>query len=458
VSPAITTTYFGRYENAAPCNYSSSCVQVTITVKGSGTWLGLNNNWHDPVNWCGGVPTSSTNVNIPFIGTGIYPVVSLATAMSNDIALASGTSLTVNGQTLQVAGAISNSGGVFDVLNGGIELNGTAGAQSIAGSLFVGKTIKDLRISNTNGVNLSGVNDTLKLSGVVKFGVDNAILTTNNNLTLLSSAIHTASVGDMTNNGANSGNNIIGNVTVERFIPNHFKAWQFLAVPTKGQTVNAAWQEGNIPLSNSNNPGYGTNITSNVPGAVALGFDVYTPAGPTMKTYDSTTNGWVGISSPGIQIANQKGYMLFVRGDRSVTVFNQPATSTILRTTGQLYTIGADAPSVTNLDAGTFESIGNPYASAIDFDKVTKTGGTQDIFYVWDPKLTTSTYSAWGLGAYQTFVGPGPEYTIVPGGGSYTGDNTKIESGQAFFVHAPFDPGSVSFSELCKVDGSNETK
>ena len=454
VSPATTTTYYGRYENSAPCNFNSSCLQVTVNVTVTGTWLGITTNWNNPANWCGGVPVASTNVNIPVIGSGFYPRIFSANAMAHDITLAAGSTLTVDNKTLHVSGVITNNGGIFDVGDGTLDLNGTGTAQNIAGSIFVGKAIENLHISNSSGVNLTGVNDTLKLSGVLKFGISNATLNTNNNLTLLSTANGTASVGDMTNNGANSNNYITGNVTVERYIPNHFKAWQFLAVPTSGQTVNATWQEGNTPLSNSNNPGYGTIITSNVPGAVSLGFDVYTPAGPTMKTYDSVSNNWIGIANPGIQIANQKGYMLFVRGDRSVTVFNQPATATVLRTRGKLYTSGADAPPVTNLNAGTFESIGNPYASAIDFNAVTKTGGVQDLFYVWDPKLTTSMYSAYGLGAYQTIIGPGPGYTVIPGGGSYSGSNTNIESGQAFFVHTVSNPGTVSFSETCKVDGS----
>ena len=32
VSPTVTTTYYGRYEDGAPCNYNSACASVTITV------------------------------------------------------------------------------------------------------------------------------------------------------------------------------------------------------------------------------------------------------------------------------------------------------------------------------------------------------------------------------------------------------------------------------------------
>lgn len=32
VSPSVTTTYFGRYEDGTPCNYNSNCSSVTVTV------------------------------------------------------------------------------------------------------------------------------------------------------------------------------------------------------------------------------------------------------------------------------------------------------------------------------------------------------------------------------------------------------------------------------------------
>ena len=116
------------------------------------------------------------------------------------------------------------------------------------------------------------------------------------------------------------------------------KAWQFLAAPTTGQTIKQAWQENNGPLGNTK-PGYGTIITGNIPSATRTGFDIETPAasGSGMKTYNANTGLWKGIPSTNIPIANSKGYMLFVGGDRSITAFNQAANETILRTTGKLY-------------------------------------------------------------------------------------------------------------------------
>ena len=234
-----------------------------------------------------------------------------------------------------------------------------------------------------------------------------------------------------------------------------------LAVPVSGtQTINEAWQDTATAANQNRYPGFGTMLTGSVAGAVSVGFDAYTPAGPSIKLYNSATGGYTGIANTkNLQISNPKGYMVLVRGDRSVTTSNQAPTATTMRTKGKLFT-PADAPAVINVASGTFESIGNPYASAIDFSQVTKADGVQtDFFYVWDPKLTTTTgagsNSSYGLGGFQTFVWNGTSFEVTPGGGSYSGTNRNIESGQAFFVRAPFSAGTVSFTEACKVNGSN---
>ena len=258
-----------------------------------------------------------------------------------------------------------------------------------------------------------------------------------------------------------TGKTIDGDVTVERYIPNHPKAWQFLAVPISGtQTVNEAWQDTATVANQNRYPGFGTMLTGSVSGAVSLGFDAYTPAGASIKIYNSTTGGYTAIgNTKTLAISNPKGYMVLVRGDRSVTASNQAPTATTLRSKGKLFT-EADPPAVINVAAGTFESIGNPYASAIDFSQVIKAGGVQpDFFYMWDPRLTTTTgtgaNSSYGLGGFQTFSWNGSDYEVTPGGGSYSGTNRQIESGQAFFVRAPFAAGTVSFTESSKVTGSN---
>ena len=62
VSPTVTTTYFGRYENGAPCNFTTGCKSVTINVnpRPTATISGTT-----PI--CNG---SSTNISVSLTGTG----------------------------------------------------------------------------------------------------------------------------------------------------------------------------------------------------------------------------------------------------------------------------------------------------------------------------------------------------------------------------------------------------
>jgi len=458
VSPTSTKTYqLLSVASLGGCLGTGNSGTPTITISSPGTWLGMSDDdWSNAANWCGGVPNINTDVIIPQ-GTVVNPRITGIAASVNNIIISDGSALVINNSTFKIKGKITGLGKI-DCSNGSLELNATDSVQQISGSMFEDRVIKNLRISNSNGVYMTGSNDTIRISGVLDFGVSNAELYTNGNLTIASTASSTGSVADMTNDGSLSGNRIIGNVTVERFIANHPKSWRLMAAPTSGGTIKSSWQEGNTALSNAMNPGYGTIITSNLSGAATtLGFDIYTPAGGTMKTYNSQTETWDGVSSAYNSIANSKGYMLFVRGDRSVTAFNQAPTATTLRTTGTLFTPVDDPPSVINVSADKFESVGNPYASAIDFSKISKTGGVQNAFYVWDPDLTISQGSAYGLGGYQTIVRDGDGYTIIPGGGSYADGNVLIRSGQAFLVRAAGSAGQLLFTETCKTSYNEST-
>lgn len=249
-----------------------------------------------------------------------------------------------------------------------------------------------------------------------------------------------------------------GRFVVERFLPtgvNHQKGWQLLAAPSIGQTVKQAWQEGATGVGDNPNPGFGIQLTSDLPNATTLGFDIQTPSGSGagIKTYNPAGNNYVGISNTNaLQIGNRRGYMVFVRGDRTVTTSAAAATPVTLRTTGRIYAPGADAPISMAVGASQFESVGNPYASAIDFTNLLITStGIDETFYVWDPLL----YGTYGYGTFQTFSSI-DGYLPHPGGtANYpTGvPVTKIESGQAFFVYST-PGGNVNFAESNKTDGS----
>ena len=425
------------------------------------SWVGkIDTDWLVPENWeTNVVPDGTTDVTITGGYTHMPTIITVQEVRDLRMSAPDAANtpiLTLTDGSIQINGLIVHSGGTIDGLHGTVVMNGTQ-QQNIPAGLFENNSLNNLVVgNNTNeGVVLDGQLDIYRS---VKFTATGLHLATNDLLTFKSTDTVTAWLGNMT------GKTITGNATVERYIPNHSKAWQLLAVPTNGQTIKDAWQEGSAAPNSNPVPGYGTQITCNIANATvhpSPGYDLFSPNGPSIKIYNAATGLYDGVASTTNLIDNPKGYMLFVRGDRSVTTFGAPATSTVLRTKGTLFT-PAHPPALVNVNSGTapltFESIGNPYPSAIDLSQLTLNesgGGVQDIFYVWDPRLTTGPNSAYGLGGFQVLTRNGNDYDVTPGGGSYGATNKYIQSGQAFFVNAPFTSGTVRFTENCKVDGSN---
>lgn len=408
-----------------------------------GVWKGgVSSDWSNTANWCKGVlPTSTNNVIIPG-GTPFKPVISSGVANVNDITLNVGATIT-NNATLRISGII-NSNSQINSLNGTIELAGTT-SQNIGGNNFTNKIIGNLRVTNTSGTNIQS--DTLKIKNSLTLSA-NTTLTTNNYLYLLSSDSVTARVSKIP-----SGARIIGNATVERYCA-YNTTWKLIGVPTIGQTINSAFQEGNVPMANTK-PGYGTIITSNISNPTSFGFDRYSQNGPSMKYYVQSTGEYQDVGSTSNLINTQTGYFLFVRGDRSVTALGMASTKTILRTRGLLYTPIDNPPPTINVLQDKFCTVNNFYASAIDFSGLSRTGGVQNTYYLWDPQLTAPSVSSYGLGAFQTFVWDGSSYTAVPGGGSYISGNTAIESGSAFYIRSSGSSGTLSFTEDAKVETNN---
>ncbi|MFM7710159.1 MAG: beta strand repeat-containing protein [Ferruginibacter sp.] len=420
------------------CSVSATSTAVAVTVTEPGTWLGLSTVWTDAANWCGGVPTSTTNVTIPVSAN--YPVITTQLPVCNNLSLAAGATLTVQGK-LAIFGTVTNSG-TFIAKDGTIEMAGSS-AQTIPALVFQNNNLRNLIIAN-NSVTLGG---NLNLLNKLSFSGSNRTFATAGFLTLKSSDTLTASVGDLTNNNTTSGNLITGNVTTERFVSSR-RAWRLLSMPTQHnfQTIKQSWQEGASGNTQNPVPGFGIQITSNRPSWIVDGFDTFSVAGPSVKCYNPVTNLWDGILNTTSTFEAGKAYMTFIRGNRSVTQINQSPSTTILRERGSLFTGTFTIPSVGST-GNQFVSVGNPFASAIDFSKLGRTN-VQGLYYLWDPLLGT-------FGGYQTcLVDVGGNVSNTPGGGSYTAGIFAIQSGQGFFVRTTSGVGSLSFPENAKVDGS----
>lgn len=365
-----------------------------------------------------------------------------------------GTGVNIRGD-LFVDGTLTMNGGVQR--KGVIAFSGPS-AQTVTG---IGKIeIQDLEVNNTG---VLSVQKSLEVAGALTFGGEKARLSLSNaDITMLSGEYGTASVGPVQNKSILSYDGT-GRFIVERYIPEHPKAWQLLAVPTIGSTIRESWQENNVQgMSENTNkaygeanqrPGYGTTITSNRTSWRADGFDAFTGPGPSMKTYDPEQNVWVGVNSTHGKINDFNAYMLMVRGDRSVIYHDQPATPVTLRTRGFLKAPGIHEPEPVAVPMNSFVLVGNPYASAIDYNQIEGTN-LNDSYIIWDPRLTSSEYSTYGLGAYRTVSASAG--VAVPSGGNYTdGKIPPIQSGQAFFVQSDnLSPGKLQFTETAKVPGS----
>lgn len=339
---------------------------------------------------------------------------------------------------------VDNSGikndGVFIPDSSTVIFDG-AGATSIAGSqqtLFYNVTFRGNGTKINNGD--AAVLNALEVEGTTVVDADG--ITNDKAFTLKSSDTATAYIGKLTNG------DITGNVTVERFINTgtangqHAKSWQFLATPTSGQTIFQSWQE-----SGSTPSGYGTIITG-----TGSGFDI-TTALPSLKYYNDASDNWTAITNTSGLLQQKLGYMLYVRGDRTITSSSAAPNNTNMRSKGNLFTAFNPPPSVP-VQANMFQSAGNPYASRIEFDKVYQaSSGINNVYYVWDPKLNGN----WNSGGYQTLSAV---TGYIPAAGSATTlypaatPAPYIESGQAFLVQGNSTGGNIQFNENCKQAGS----
>jgi len=448
---------------SAACPVPSAPARLTIR----NIWYGYTNtDWNTATNWSDStVPSQASCDSVIILNVSNKPILSTgANGYVNHLVMRPGAKLTITGNTMHIAGSIIDDNMAVDATAGTIDLNGDKELykptqqrvmQTIAGHMFntpynnnSGRLL-NLQISSPNNATvapISALNDTLNITGTLSFGnVNSVTLNTGDNITLVSDANNTARVADMTNNGSNSLNAINGQVEVERYVrlglgdDQHPKAWEFLATPTKGQSTFQSWME-NGSLAST---GYGTRIVS----PFGTGFDATPTIYPSMKYYKPGTNfdptgpDWQGIMNTGNQIYSPNGYMLFIRGDRSIPGPFDPPNQTRMRTKGTLLTY---TQSVSTGATGVFTSIGNPYASPLDFSKVTR--NNVDGFYtVWISYL----YGNYGYGAYETYTKVGNDYQSTDGT-----VNNILQSGEAFFVQGS-GSGSLTFDETSKGTGPN---
>jgi hypothetical protein len=433
---------------------SNSIRMLVSGTSGSRTWTGsTSTDWFTGSNWCTGVVPSSTNsIVIPASLTN-YPVLT-GNVTAADLNIASGATLSLNGNELTLTGTVSGAGQFVGSFTSSLVFTGTASMGTIRFSAARPDTTNAL--SNLTyarpGQDLYLVNTLNIYDSVTPTG---GKLYTNSFLVLKSNSNGTARIA------AGSGLYITGDVTVERYIPNTGRRYRLLApMVNSTDNINTNWMEGAVdPYLDARinlKPGYGTHITGvseNVNGfdySVSNQASMFTITNGTSLTYNPV------LSTYNNRLQAKTGYFLFVRGSRNMRLslsntnvppnpIPLPSDSTILRAKGELVT-----GSVTFSGTGFYSMPGaknvvtNPYPSPILWDSVyAASSNITSSYTLWDPSI----------GYRGGFV------TVNLSGVASAGSATKIiQPGQAFLVEASATGSvSVQINESHKTSGINNS-
>ncbi|MBL0359335.1 MAG: hypothetical protein IPP72_21835 [Chitinophagaceae bacterium] len=330
--------------------------------------------------------------------------------------------------------------------------------------VFINKSAKANKVTLADNVNISyEINFT---KGTVDLGTNDKFLT------ILSSSTVTARVAPISNPAdidfVYGATDKLGQFIIQRYVPAR-RSWRLMAAPLKptggSHSISEAWQERGTPLLGldytaaswvasvaadtiASTGGFATQITG---GSAANGFDQSPNNNTSIKYYNAGS--WLAPANINATSVNSlEGWMLFVRGDRKNygEITNQFKTPTIttLRPRGQIF-IGTKSITSAGMTV-----VGNPYASAIDFNSMIRTGAgwpANPTYYVWDPYLGGTT----GQGAFITLTWNSTNLNFdrsapLTGIGTSTFDNRYIPSGAAIMVDFPSGGGTLTFNETDK--------
>ncbi len=414
-SPTTTTKYYLTVTDMCGNTATDS---VVVNVVENGTWLGYTNSWHVASNWCGGVPTATTNVTIP-ANTANSPNISSGTYQIKSLVLDSATNLFLNNNCiLNVSENITNNGSIQ--AQGKIQLNGT-----VAQTLFGNGLYNNLSLNNSNGI-LIDANVSNKVNIANQLEVNGlSTLTTNGNLVLKSSSIKTASIPT----ASSAGGYIIGNAIVERFIPGGFRKYRFLGHPfTTAVPISDITDEIDIT---------GTITGSNLNSFTATGTNAPSAFSFAENLDDGSIAGWQAFTSGNSisSIQPNEGIRILVRGSKgqtnSLTGGSYTPDSVVIKTTGALrqgdFTQNL---SFTDINKG-WNLICNPYPSNLDWHNVTL-NNVNNAVYTYRPSFNGGVYAS-----YVNFS-------------STNGGSNVIESSSAFFVRTNASNPSLQFHEYDK--------
>ncbi len=330
-------------------------------------------------------------------------------------------SFNLNGKTLTLNGRVTGSGKLIGSSTSNLIVNGSNKFDTVLFSQDIqGSTNRLNNLTINRGASIS--DGTFNLGNTVEVGntvtLVNGTLHTQNNLVLISTATQTASIAAIPASA-----DILGNVTVQRYIPSVVRRYRMLSPNTSSFTYNDLKDD--MFISGS--------------GGATNGFDFASGNQTTAYTYQESTTGgrgWKAVTHINQTLDQGKGTLVFVRGDRTLPApqwYTAPYVAQNALTadfTGPVNK-GNISPAITYTSTGDPTSdgwnlIGNPYPSSINWNLVSKSN-------------------------LNGFI-----YTLDPATNAYVANDgsTPVASGQAFFVQANAISPSVTFTENCKTSST----
>ncbi len=296
---------------------------------------------------------------------------------------------------------------------GAVSFNGNQGAQSIGGTAVA--DFYELNGDNADGLIFNqGANFYGPIhaeNGTIDFIGQNVVLASDD----IGGEILTGSISEI-----KTGADVLGEITIERYVENIEDGYRLIGMPVTGQTINSAFN--------------GDFATLGFPGADYPAHEL-----TNLKYYDETdpscdlNEGFIDVTNSTDAVDPHKGYWAYFPDNTSNYVLDVTGAFNKGDITINLdYTAGCDAQEIG------WNCIVNPYPSAIDITS------TEIDFVNCDADVYILDHT---LG----FTWKG-EYVSYVNGVSVNGGSNILSSYQAFFVKATGPGASITFKEGCKVD------
>ncbi|HMP20596.1 MAG TPA: hypothetical protein PKC39_06540 [Ferruginibacter sp.] len=362
--------------------------------------------------------------------------------------------------TIGIAGVFTPGAGSYTIDNSTVDFNGSVN-QNIPGFTF-----ENLVVSN--GATTKTLTGHVNIRESLSLNNSTTLQLSNSHLTLISTATKTARLNPVTG-GATIAYGGTGRAIPQRYYQAR-RSWRLVAAPlvqagvTGLHSISEAWQERGNSVAGLNYIGVGNTTASIAADTITAGFGTLITGGTTANGFDQSPTNSSGIkffnagnwptpaNTNNTAVNSQEGWMVFVRGDRrsygEITTQYKTPTVTTLRPRGEIL-IGSK--TVTAPAGGGLKVVGNPYASAVDYFTMTRTGAgwpANPTYYVWDATLGGTQ----GAGAFVALTWNGTNFTRsapLSGTGTSTYDNRFIPSGAAIMVDFP-NGSSLQINETDK--------